>query len=1428
MSESTADRNPFERLAEEFAERLRLGELPSITEYVNRYPEHADDIRELFPALALVELNKPAPEDHEISSPGPVPSTRGSAPEQLGDYRILRHLGEGGMGVVYEAVRESLRSHVALKVMHPQYRNREKYLRRFRTEARSAARLHHTNIVSVFDYGVHDGVCYYAMQYIAGQSLDKILADVRQIRRERAGFAAFETATRGCGDDDGAEVGHRDIHNGAGSSRTDPFRHTVTMGLLTGQYAAAARAEGSDDATTPPLPTGRTATEEAIGQSDKLNVWAEQLARQFGTTMGMGEDRTEIETPPGPLGSEPGRAQAVIAPAHDPAPDSGDARGSEHPAFSGSTSTLAGKSHGRYYREVARLGAQVADALAYAHQRGVLHRDIKPPNLILDPLGNIWITDFGLAKFEDGDDVSQSQDLVGTLRYMAPERFRGISTAQCDLYALGATLYEMLTLRPPFEGQDQLELIHRVENEPPVPPRQIDRAIPADIETIVLKALAKNPEDRFASAEKVAKELRLFLESRPLSIRPIPFYQRFWRWCQRNPKLAAANIAAAALTTMLAIVMTVAAWKLSRAQKETRMQLFEALYDRARFWRISRQMGQRFKSLEAIHQAADIGRELNLPPAKFDPLRDEAIACMALPDLKPTGRVMTRPPGMFMAAFDPTMTRYALRFRDGTISVRRVADDQEVARFSARGDRGIDVFRFSPDSRYLATTQQPGSALTVWDVDQDAVVLNDPGPTWGAVRFSPDNRRLALVHVSRELLVYDLTTRRISQRWNVPGLGNLAFRPDGAQIAVTDNEANPPTCRILDGETGRFVQTVALRTPAEDLAWSPDGTTLATPGSDRKIDLWDVATGIRRATLEGHTTGGIAVAFHPSGALLVSGAWEGRTRLWDPVLGRTWLTLPGGGWQEFNRDGRIVVDCEDTLTPYQVDPALEYRTFAHASIQRGGYYAPSIRHGGRVLAVGTNRGVMLWDLARGTEPAFLPVGLTWGIIFEASGDLLTSGAIGVRRWPIELDPDRGILRIGPPRQLPLPPGLGIAEDRSGRIVAQANYDFAFIATPERTTPVGPLDDCRFVTISPDGEWLVTGSHVASPGAQVWRIRDATKLAELPIDHTPVLFSPDGKWLMTRSAPCRLWEVGTWREARQIDGTGLCFSPDGRLVVVHYASMIIRLVETETGRTLARLESPDLCSVWGATFSPEGSRLVVTTNDGPAVHVWNLRAIRRQLARIGLDWDAPAYPDDDPASLTLPPLPPLRVDLGLSPLSWHPDPKFYEDLIADLEAALARQPDQRRIRGLLANSCNTFAWSLVSAPGSTHDQQRALSLARRAVELAPTRVIYLNTLGVAQYRAGQDAEAIVTLEKSLAAAKGESDAFDLFFLAMARYRLGRVAEARADFNRAIQWRRDHPNLTQPGWSEELDAFQAEAEAVLAGPGVELPEDVFAEP
>jgi hypothetical protein len=231
---------------------------------------------------------------------------------------------------------------------------------------------------------------------------------------------------------------------------------------------------------------------------------------------------------------------------------------------------------------------------------------------------------------------------------MAPERFRGVSDRRGDLYALGATLYELLTLRPAFKGKDQLELIHQIENEAPVPLRQLDRKIPADLETIVLKSLAKDPDHRFASAEELGAELRRFLEHRPIRSRPISTYERLWRWSKRNPAVAALSALAAVLTVFIAIGSTVAAWTLlgqrndlrieqrrtKAAALNARLALGQSLVSEGAALQRTGLIGQRFDGLDRLSKAAQVlsaepeGRK-HLPE-----IRNHAIAALGLTDLR--------------------------------------------------------------------------------------------------------------------------------------------------------------------------------------------------------------------------------------------------------------------------------------------------------------------------------------------------------------------------------------------------------------------------------------------------------------------------------------------------------------------------------------------------------------------------------------------------------------------------------------------------------------------------------------------------------------------------------------------------------------------------------------------------------------------------
>jgi eukaryotic-like serine/threonine-protein kinase len=463
MPAGDSDRNPVELLSEEFLARIRRGEAVTPEEYAEKHPELADEIMAVFPALLMMEDLGGETSDLTASLASGTGLIVGATAGRLDEFRLLREVGRGGMGVVYEAEQESLGRRVALKVLSAGAFVDSQQIRRFEREARSAARLHHTNIVPVFGVGEYEGTHYYVMQFIQGQGLNSVLDELKKLRDARAAKSTHQVRT-----------GHTEKQRAAAD---------IAHSLATGGFAF--------ETGTATSPVGNSASAGWTGA---------------------------------PL------PHVSASPQH---PDSGL---SSITSISGA-STLT-ETDRRFAQGVARIGVQVAEALAYAHGQGVLHRDIKPSNLLLDRAGNVWVADFGLAKATGTDDLTHTGDIVGTVRYMAPERFHGESDARSDLYALGLTLYEMLALRPAFDESDRASLMRQVTQEDPPRLRRLNGRVPLDLETIIHKAIAREPAQRYASSKAMAEDLARFLDGRPIFARRVSTTERAYRWCRRNPVVA--------------------------------------------------------------------------------------------------------------------------------------------------------------------------------------------------------------------------------------------------------------------------------------------------------------------------------------------------------------------------------------------------------------------------------------------------------------------------------------------------------------------------------------------------------------------------------------------------------------------------------------------------------------------------------------------------------------------------------------------------------------------------------------------------------------------------------------------------------------------------------------------------------------------------
>ena len=1047
--------------------------------------------------------------------------------------------------------------------MHPRFRASAGYLRRFHNEARSAAQLHHTNIVSVFDYGEHDGVCYYAMQYIAGHSLDQILADVRRLRSNQGQEKAAPVEAGPDPNTKAHPAPPQAVHDAAQTeAAADPLMRTVTHGLLTGQFAKGAGVALDLEGTPPPA--------------------TEPIAPGMGSRTAMTHD----------LGFELGRTQA-------PAPPSTRDEDRNHPdSASGlSSSSLAGQGEDRYHREVARFGAQVADALAYAHKRGVLHRDIKPSNLLLDAVGNVWVTDFGLAKFEEGEDLSQSQDLVGTLRYMAPERFRGVSDRRCDIYALGATLYELLTLRPVFESADRLRLIDQIVHEPPAPPRQLDRRIPRDLETIVLKALAKDPKDRFATADELAAELRRFLENRPIRSRPISASERLWRWCKRNPGLAALNALAATLTTIIAIVSTVAAWTYHGQRNELRFEQGRTKASLSRAEHAEHEARLALGPVAGLRGSGTPAHRADRPavrqpgPARpgragpgSRPRGPEATArdpqpCHRRPgsDRPPRAPANTICGDVFGINVDAALERYAVVERSGAVVVRRLDDDRELVRLPGPDQREFLVCLacLQPGRRAAGGRLRPGGGgnlLRVWHLGRRELLGSLPSRGRPAV---PPRRPPPAVRCAggghRRLGPASSAGWSGGCRWISRRTIWRSIPRAGGSPSTTPMQAAPRVA-ILELETGRVLATGGRRS-----------ATVLWPGAPMDSCWRSAAMGMTPASTSGTSAAGrwpryfrdtptqiIGAQFAHSGYLLATASWDGTTRLWDAASGEPLAIAPGDLLGSFAPDdrrlafrsgGKIGVwDVAAGTGVPDAPPRHARQPLRGAGRDRGarrltsaptaGWWRPAT---GTASASGRPTRAANWPISRPVSArpcCFTPTG-------RASSARADGACIAGRSGPI---PSAGRTQsasvhpscCGKPRTAEWNKATWLPDHRTLALIDNANARVLLIDSSHphpawsRATALDSGENRRMTTVavSPDGRWLAVGGWYEA-GVRVWDLR-RRRLERIlrPKDAVSdtkffIGFSPDGRWLVSCTHPdagqafttSGAWGRGTWSSDR---------------------------------------------------------------------------------------------------------------------------------------------------------------------------------------------------------------------------------------------------------------------------------------------------------
>ena len=1131
------------KLGDDFDRRRKAGEQPTIEEYTVQYPDLAEEIRDFFEAINIVKsLNHESLADAGVSA---ASSEKNKLPV-IDDYRIVKEIARGGMGIVFQARQISLDRQVALKVLPNNLAMDETAKERFEREAKSAAALHHTNIVPVFDIGSQNGVCYYAMQLIHGRPLNRVIREIKRLK-----------------DPDGAPA-------------LDDVENTIAKSLW-----------------------HRNSTPADASCEKSVNIASSE------DTAGLLTANSDTKT------------------------DRNESDGSD---LSWDSSAIDAQK--TFYGRVARMGEQIADALQYAHDNGIFHRDIKPANLLLDLAGNAWVTDFGLAQTED-DGLTKTGDVVGTLRYMAPERFQGMCDERSDVYSLGVTMYEVVTQRSAFDSPDQLSLLNKIRNEDPPVMRSIDPTIPRDLQTIIAKATDKQPRRRYRTAADLAQDLARFADGRPIRARKTPPIERTWIWARRNPVVACllTALVVVSLLTMVGSIYAVVAFRdMALVQNELTQEANELTKE------------AKASEVVAIESAKDLKRSLYQADMR---LAQEALsgpggmasARSRLEKWLPNNQDMDDYRGWEWYLLSSLVTREDHKFaghwtnevrfsrdgrlfgyaRNGEIYVHEHDTKKLLRKIKAFGSR-VYFLDFNHDGTRVAATAVLSGEVGVFDVTNGEQIAKRKFPNEvGKVRWSIDGTWLAFSasgakDQNHSLYAWDLKTSQVKHYPELTThVNKLDISPDGTTIGIfrdahyklvdtttwkiirkrkvscretTDLQFDPSGNRVAIAATRSGVIIWDLKDDSIDrleargvkacvtLAWDPTGQYLAAGNRQRSIQIWDTEKNLNVDEIIGSDERVKSVAWSPSGEFLLSTTHEA-VRQWalDEPLAHQEIpgepvtkAIAGVGRIHWKTPGMLVASGQDSsmvfrdedlrMPPHRKQPVgTVLKNIGHCSYDRSGTWKAEVH--------GTNIKVIRVD------------GENESLEFQLDPNQLLEG-VGYKLIDLTWSPVRPQLLFGATKGREKPVWIYHAAEKRLSEVALKH------------------DDTRNLAWSPDGQSIVLSHHGPNNN-------DLVSVFDL------------------QSQDYHL-SVPTKKPGVQV----VCASPDGTKIAYGGRSSVITVIDRETGETLQELAG-HISAIISLDWSSDSKRLASSSGSGEA-RIWSVETgqctlvLKAKSEVLGVGWD----------------------------------------------------------------------------------------------------------------------------------------------------------------------------------------------------------------